>query len=458
MSPEVLCHSAEVVSRRVRQRRRQFTVVGVLVLLLLIYVVFLSGGGKKSPNAGPAKAHTTKAFPAHSPLNPAWTGSGKAVTLAFGGDVHFAGVVGQRLQDNPATALGTTFPTLFAGAQLNMVNLDSALTAGTCPEPATKQFIFFAPPTALTALHSAQVTLASNANDHALDCGQEGLSQGLTAAAQAKYPLPGIGSNAAQAFAPYRATIHGQRIAIITATQIIDPDLVTSWTATSSQAGVASAIDPAQLVQAVQTARRTSDTVVVYLHWGTETMTCPNPQQVPLAQELVRAGADIVVGTGAHVLLGGGYLGAAYVDYGLGNFAFYDNDAPETDSGSLLITAIGRKVTGAVFRPATDVNGLPQPLTGAPAQAALNSWTAARSCTGLSAAAATSQATEAGETSPFVAPAPTTTTTTTATAGSSTSSTRPPSTTSTTAPKSGSGAGTTTTTGATSTAPTDNAG
>ena len=38
-----------------------------------------------------------------------------------------------------------------------------------------------------------------------------------------------------------------------------------------------------------------------------------------------KAGADIVIGSNAHVLLGAGYLGSAYVDYGLGNFAFYDN-------------------------------------------------------------------------------------------------------------------------------------
>jgi poly-gamma-glutamate synthesis protein (capsule biosynthesis protein) len=428
-------------------------VVGVLVFLLLIYVIFLSGGGKKPSHPSSDRVRTVQAFPAHSPLNPAWTGSGKPVTLAFGGDVHFAGVVGQRLQEDPATALGTTFPTLFSGAQISMVNLESALTAGTCPEPQTKPFIFYAPPTALTALHDADVTLASNANDHSLDCGQEGLSQGLTAAAQAKYPLPGIGRSAAQAFAPYRATIKGQRIAIITATQVIAPNLVSTWTATATQAGVASAIDPAQLVRAVQAARRTSDTVVVYLHWGTETVTCPNPQQEPLAQQLVKAGADIVVGTGAHVLLGGGYLGDAYVDYGLGNFAFYDNDPPETDSGSLLVTAVGRKVVAAVFRPATDLNGLPQPLTGTAGQTALTNWTAARTCTGLTAAPASSQATEAGETNPFVTPTTTPTTTTTTTAGTT-------ATTATTAAGSSSSSTTTTTTtpAATTTAPTDNAG
>ena len=58
-----------------------------------------------------------------------------------------------------------------------------------------------------------------------------------------------------------------------------------------------------------------------------------DPQQEPLAEPLVRAGADVVIGSNAYVLLGGGYLGWAYVDYGLGNFAFYDDSPPETEAG-----------------------------------------------------------------------------------------------------------------------------
>ncbi len=104
------------------------------------------------------------------------------------------------------------------------------------------------------------------------------------------------------------------------------------------------------------------------------------------------------------MLLGGGYLGSAYVDYGLGNFAFYDDTAPETDSGSLLITAEGRHITGVVWRPATILAGLPQPLTGTPAAAAVQSWNAARSCTNLSATPTASLTTMRGETVPFVAP------------------------------------------------------
>jgi hypothetical protein len=449
------------------RRRRQFAVGGALVLLLLIYFAFFTGGSSPPPKTPATTHHAVAAaehFPKHSPLNPDWTGNGKTVTLGFGGDVHFAGAVGTNLAKNPSTALGTTIPQLFSGTQLRMVNLETAVTDGTCPEPQSKPYIFDAPASAVTALKSATVSVATEANDHGMDCGAQGLSQNLTIASQANYPIIGIGNTAAQAFTPYRVTINGQRVAIITATQVIADNLVTTWTASSTQPGVASAIDPTQLVREVQQVRRSADTVIVYVHWGTETQACPNPQQEPLAQQLIKAGADIVIGSGTHVLLGAGYLGGAYVDYGLGNLAFYDNTAPETDSGTLIVTAQGRHITGAVGRPATILGGVPQPLSGTPATTAVSSWNAARSCTNLSPTPTATQATMRGETVPFVAPAappPTTTTTAASSGGGSTTTTSAPasggSTTSTTT--SGSSTTTSTTTPAsTTTQATDNAG
>ncbi len=428
------------------RRRRQFAVGGALVLVLLVYFAFFSGGSGKTPPAAPPPEHHATAvaqhFPTHSPLNPDWKGNGHTVTLAFGGDVHFAGVVGESLAKNPTTALGTTIPQLFSGAQLSMVNLETAVTDGTCPEPQSKQYIFDAPASAITALKSADVSLATEANDHGVDCGPQGLSQNLTIAGQDSYPIIGIGSDAAQAFTPYRITLDGQRIAIIAATQVIADNLVSTWTATATQPGVASAIDPTELVREVQQVRRTADTVIVYVHWGTETQACPNPQQEPLAQQLVKAGADIVVGSNAHVLLGGGYLGSAYVDYGLGNFAFYDDTAPETDSGALVISAEGRHITDVVWRPATILAGLPQPLTGAPAATALQSWNASRGCTNLAATPTASLTTMKGETAPFVAPPTTSTTTTTAATGSTGSDSTATTTTTTTPSTGGTGTGT----------------
>jgi hypothetical protein len=389
-----------LASRRVR-RNRFFWSVGLAAAIVLGAVLLTGGHGAPHGTAPPRPpAHAGASAAKLRRLDPNWTGDGKPVTFAFGGDVHFptGTTLGDRLAADPATALGPTVPELLSGADLTMTNFESALTNGTCPSSQSKQFVFYAPTSAITAFQHAGVTLVTEANNHGEDCGPAGLQMALQAKQQSSYPILGIGQNVSQAFTPYETTIKGQRIAIVAATQVIDSDLQTLWTATPTQPGLASAYDVDALVSEVQTARRTADTVVVYLHWGTELQDCPNPLQVPLAQLLVKAGADIIVGTHAHVLLGGGYVGTAFVDYGLGNFAFYDNTPPENASGSLVVTATGRHIDSVTWRPATIVDDLPQPLTGAAATSAVAAWNQDRTCTGATATAGPSLASASTET------------------------------------------------------------
>ena len=358
-----------------------------MALALVLALVLSRAGASDAAGRATAAAHHQGAGAevGNPRLDPDWEGDGQPVTFAFGGDVHFpAGTtLGDRLAADPPTRSGRPCRPP-SGVDLSMVNLESALTDGTCPQPQSKQFVFSAPASAVSAFKGAGVSLITEANNHGEDCGPPGLQMALTTRAQTGYTILGIGQNAAQAFTPYTTTIHGQHIAIIAATQVIDSDLQTAWTATATQPGLASAYDVNDLVAAVEAARKTADTVVVYLHWGTELDACPNPLQEPLAQVLVQAGADIIVGTHAHVLLGGGYLGSAYVDYGLGNFAFYDNSPPENASGSLVISATGRHIGQVTWRPATIVNDLPQPLSGDAATTALAAWNQARACTNVS--------------------------------------------------------------------------
>ncbi len=366
-----------------------------------------SGGSNHASSTGhhsPPVSHGSHPVPVphNSRLDADWQGDGRAVTFAFGGDVNFpSGTnLGDRLAADPATALGPTVPQLLSGANLTMANFESALTTGTCPDTQSKQYVFYAPSTVFAAFRGANLQIMSEANNHGMDCGAAGLQTALAAKAQANYPLQGIGQNVGQAFTPYVTTIDGQKISIIVATQVIDSDLQTSWTATATQPGLASAYDVNALITAVEAARKVSDTVIVYLHWGTQLDACPNPDQEPLAGLLVKAGADIIVGTHAHVLLGAGYLGTAFVDYGLGNFAFYDNTPPADESGTLIVTATGRHIDSTTWRPAVIQDDLPQPLTGTAAAAALASWNQARACTNAAVAPSTSLATPATETSP----------------------------------------------------------
>jgi Bacterial capsule synthesis protein PGA_cap len=393
----------DLASRRVRRNRG----ILLLVLLALVAALWLSVGrghtGNAAPPPQPHHRHQAPRTPRTNPrLDPDWEGDGKPVTMAFGGDVNFpsGSTLGDRLADDPATALGPGVPSLLSGVDLSMVNLETALTDGSCPDPQPKSYDFYAPASAITALQSAGVSLVTEANNHGEDCGPAGLQMALTARAQSKYTILGIGQNAAQAFTPYQVTIDGEHIGIIAATQVIDDDLQTAWTATTTQPGLASAYDVSGLVSAVEAARQVDDTVVVFLHWGVELDACPDPLQEPLANELVEAGADIVIGSHAHVLLGGGYLGSAYVDYGLGNFAFYNTPPPTDQSGSLVITATGRHIDSVTWRPALIEDELPVPLSGAAATTALANWANARTCTDLTPGAGAPVASVATETAP----------------------------------------------------------
>jgi len=304
------------------------------------------------------------------------------VTFAFAGDIHFEGVLRSKLDANPASVLASIAPVL-GSADLTVANLETAVTTRGIPQP--KEYNFRAPPSALTALAAGGIDVASMANNHGMDYGRTGLADSILASRSSGYPVVGIGRNSREAYSPHRVTLKGTRIAVFGATQVLDDHLIRSWTATAGQPGLASAKDAARLAAAVRAARRTSDTVIVFLHWGSERMTCPTERQTRLARILVDAGADIVVGGHAHRLQGAGRLGRGFVAYGLGNFAFYSPPGPAAETGVLFVTAVGRRITDYRFAPAYIRSGSPVPLSGAEAEAARARWRNLRGCTDLAA-------------------------------------------------------------------------
>jgi len=302
------------------------------------------------------------------------------VVLAFAGDVHFEGTAGAELASNPAVVLTSIAPVL-RRADLAVVNLETAVTNGGAQ--VTKEFTFRAPPSAFEALRDGGVDVASMANNHGMDFGESGLRDSLAAARRYRFPVIGIGLSAKQAYRPFRRTINGQRIAVIGATQVLDDELVSAWTAGPHKPGLASAKDVPRLLQEVRAARRTSDTVVVFLHWGVELARCPSRDQRTLARQLVAAGADVVVGGHAHRIQGAGRMGQALVDYGLGNFVWYGTSELSTETGVLLVTVDGRRVARYRWEPARIVDGTPRPLAGSERRGEISSWKRLRGCTGL---------------------------------------------------------------------------
>ena len=354
-------------------RSLKLSLLAVTALCAVAGLLVVLGAGSTDEPA--TATRSTAAKQARGPL-----GSGKPVVLAFGGDVHFEGILATKLAASPSTMLAPIAPVL-GQADLAVVNLETAVTDR--GSAAAKTFTFRTPATAFAALRGGSVDVASMANNHGLDYGGAGLRDSLAAAKRYRLPVVGIGRDDRQAYAPYRRTVDGQRIAVIGATQVLDDHLVSAWTAGPRKPGLASAKDVPRLLRAVREARRTSDTVVVFLHWGIELMGCPSSDQRTLARQLTRAGADVVVGGHAHRLQGAGRMGGALVSYGLGNFVWYGTSELSTRTGVLLVTVTGRRVDRYRWVPARIVDGVPRPLAGAEARREASSWRALRRCTGL---------------------------------------------------------------------------
>lgn len=303
------------------------------------------------------------------------------ITLAFAGDIYSELSLGTRLANSPDDFVGP-FAEVLRGADLAVGNLEAAVTTGGAP--VGKEFTFRSPPAILDALRAGGFDVLSAANNHGLDYGRAGLEETLAVKrAQPDGILIGVGGDEDEAFAPYTADVGGHRVAVIAATQVIDGSLTGAWTARAEQPGLASAKRVDRLVAAVRGARDAADTVVVYLHWGTETEICPNASQKELARTLADAGADVIVGGHAHRVQGAGRLGDAFVGYGLGNFLFGALSPAGASTGVLLVEVDGREVLGYEWRPGRIVDRVPQPLVGADADAAVAEWDGRRACTGL---------------------------------------------------------------------------
>ncbi|GLU47243.1 CapA family protein [Nocardiopsis ansamitocini] len=312
-------------------------------------------------------------------------------TVAIGGDVMFEGMLRQRLDADPAGALGPVAE-VFKEADVSMVNLETAVTDGGTQAPG-KEFAFRAPDTVFTALQEAGVNVATLANNHGMDFGPDGLADTLNNAEAAGFPLVGAGLDADGAYSPEIFEVNGNTLAVIGATDVLDDHLMTEWTAGAGKPGLASTKGEMlpRAIQAVQDAKAEADAVIVFLHWGREGDHCPLPHAPDLARQLIGAGATAVVGGHAHVVSPGGYMGDSYVHYGLGNFVFYNFDGPTAETGVLRLTLEGDRIIEDEWLPGQIEGGVPILSDGPAAERGLASFEGYRDQCGDAGVAAQSE-------------------------------------------------------------------
>jgi hypothetical protein len=250
-------------------------------------------------------------------------------------------------------------PDLMAG------NLEGTLSAGgasKCGAGAHNCFAFQAPPANARALHAAGIDLVNLANNHSFDYGEAGRTQTLGALTGAHVAFTGLPGNVRV------LTRRGVRVAFVGFSTY-------RW---------APSMDDRQAVRAlVDQAAAIADVVVVLFHAGAEGS---DRTAVPLGREYafgedrgdsrafahlaIDAGADLVLGSGPHVIRGLETYRGRLIAYSLGNFAGVHNFAA---GGTLSVSGVltvrvdrrGRLRNGWWHGIALDGAGTPRPDRGA---------------------------------------------------------------------------------------------
>ena len=197
-------------------------------------------------------------------------------------------------------------------------NLEGTLTergSAKCGAGSTDCFAFRAPPSYASLLRRAGFTVMNLANNHAFDYGEVGQHDTVAAVRGARMLTTGRPGEIAY------AKVDGTRVAMLGFAPY-------PWAQSLLDLPAAEAL--------VRKADRWADLVVVTMHAGAEgaehQRVRPGMERflgeergnsVAFARAVVRAGADLVVGSGPHVLRGMEWYRGRLIAYSLGNFVGY---------------------------------------------------------------------------------------------------------------------------------------
>lgn len=214
-----------------------------------------------------------------------------------------------------------------------------------------RTYVLVGDPQNADALARAGFDAMSVATNHIKDCGISSCSDQAFFETLANFQRVGIltvgaGKDESSALQPIVLSANGVRFGIVSLGQLEQGGVF----AEANKPGIARLTDE-NIRRAIQLARSICDVVIFMPHWGPEDQATPTWIQRNLAQKIVAAGADLVVGNHTHVVQGYQTLNGVLVFYGLGNFVF-DQDLTDHQQGVILLVRFqGKQLLDFSFLP-----------------------------------------------------------------------------------------------------------
>ena len=263
-------------------------------------------------------------------------------TLLAGGDVLL-----DRTEPEGIDPFTKVQPNL-ASADVAIVNLEMAITER--GEPYEKEFVFRAPGSAALTLVGAGIDVVSLANNHDLRFWARRVGRHHFCAGRSRHSSTGSRIETTRRPTPPEFSLSIMRFGSRSCLRPLSCQVASHQVRTARALLDAKWATP-RVLAAVRAAAAGNDVVVVSLHWGVEREPCPNEEQRTLAQQLIEAGADLILGHHPHVLQPIETFDRSVIAYSLGNFAWHPRYGITGDTGVLEVVFDGSRIEGYRFHP-----------------------------------------------------------------------------------------------------------
>jgi poly-gamma-glutamate synthesis protein (capsule biosynthesis protein) len=279
----------------------------VIVVLIVLVAIFFVTRSRESVVPMPTK--------------PVLEEESKPISILFTGDIMLDRTVRTTIEKNGFEYPFIAVEDIFKETDLAIGNLEGTITSN--PSVSTKNYSvlhFTFDQSVGAGLKTIGFSGFSQANNHALDFGQDGFLETETNLSQAG--LFSFGSPSNDVNLSKQVTIDGQNVCFI--------GYMPLYKETTKP-----------IIDEIAKLKPACNFITVFAHWGVEYETSESATQKREAHELIDAGADLIIGAHPHVIEPIEIYKGKAVFYSLGNFIFDQDFSLATRQGLVVRLELG---------------------------------------------------------------------------------------------------------------------